>query len=450
MQMASALKRWWRFLFEPVDAGSVAVFRIVLGVMVAWDAARYLSFGWVTEYYIRPSFHFTYLYFDFVKPWPGSWMYVHFVALGVFAAMAAAGVFYRFSSTMLFLAYTYVFLLEKSVYMNHYYLIVLLTFLFVCIPADRAFSIDRWRRPDLPDRVPRWSVLILRFQLLIVYGFGAVAKLNPDWLAGEPMYSEIVRHGPDVPAIASHFPPAVLAYAIAYGGIVVDLSLPLLLSFRRTRWLGFAAAVVFHVLNEIFLRIGVFSYLMIGAITIFFDPDWPRGVAARFGVTTRPGALATPHPRLGQTVLVALLHVYVLLQLVVPLRHWLYPGRVSWTEEGHRFSWHMKLRKKASRLTIYVEDHASGRRWRLDPAADLRPRQLRKLETFPDILLQYVHYQRDRLESAGVRNPIITVDWQCSLNGAPYRPLVDPHINLAAEERTWRPASWLLRDGDAG
>jgi hypothetical protein len=110
----------------------------------------------------------------------------------------------------------------------------------------------------------------------------------------------------------------------------------------------------------------------------------------------------------------------------------------------------MKLRKKESRLTIRVEDPASGRRWTIDPAADLGPRQLRKLQTFPDILLQYVHAHRDRLVAQGIDDPIITVDWQCSLNGAPYRPLVDKDQNLAKAQRSWRPAAWLLRYDDMG
>ena len=73
----------------------------------------------------------------------------------------------------------------------------------IWMQPHRAFSLDRRRHPEWPTTVPRWNVLLLRFQLFIVYFYGAIAKLNPDWLAGEPMYSEIVRHAPDVPAIAA-------------------------------------------------------------------------------------------------------------------------------------------------------------------------------------------------------------------------------------------------------
>jgi vitamin K-dependent gamma-carboxylase len=67
-----------------------------------------------------------------------------------------------------------------------------------------------------------------------------------------------------------------------------------------------------------------------------------------------------------------------------------------------------------------------------------------KLRTAPDLLLQYVHAQRDRLRAAGVADPVITVDWWCSLNGRPPQRLVDPAVNLAAVERSWRPAPWIL------
>jgi hypothetical protein len=450
--MGERIRRWAEYLCAPVDAASLAIVRIALGIVIAWDAQRYFSFGWIAEYYILPKWTFTYLYFDWVKPWPGDWMYVHFAVLFVAAVLVAAGLYYRVAMGLTFLAYTYVFLLEKSVYMNHYYLIALLCLLLTFMQPQRAFALDRHRFPDLPQTVPRWNVLLLRTQLFIVYFYGAIAKLNPDWLAGEPMYSEIVRSAPEVPAIAGHFPPALLAYAIAYAGIVFDAGVPILLCFRRTRIIGFAMAALFHLLNHVFLNIGLFSYLMTAAITVFFDPDWPRQLWARVrhrGAAAAPRTpAAAPPPRLSprRWTGLALLHLYVLAQLLVPLRHWLYPGEVSWTEEGHRFSWHMKLRKKDGEMTIDVIDPASGRRWQIDPAADLRDRQIRKLHTFPDIVLQYVHYKRDELRAQGIRDPIITVDWRCSLNGAPPQPLIDSTVNLANEPESIWPARWIVRD----
>jgi len=431
------LVAWRQRLFAPVDGASLAVFRIVFGAFVAIDAWRYLAYGWVRAYYIEPQIHFTYFGFDFVRPWPGDWMIVHFAVMSGVALLVAAGLFYRVSAPLLALLYGYVFLLEASVYMNHHYLMALLALLLACLPAHHALSIDRRRGVVARESVLFGAVVLVRFQLAIVYLYGALAKLNVDWLGGEPMYSTLVRRADEVPALAHLVPPALLASAIAWAGVVVDLAIPVLLLRRRTVWWGIALATVFHLVNGFALRIGVFSWLMVGALLIFLPPDWPRrlagvGVAGALGPGTRRPLVAT------------LAAVYAVLQLALPLRHWLYPGDVNWSEEGHRFAWRMKLRSKHSTMAIRATDPATGRSWRIDPEQDLIPRQIAKLHTFPDILLQYVHWHRDRLREQGVAAPIIQVDWRCSLNGAPPQRLVDPDANLAIAPRTLWPAAWIL------
>ena len=435
--------RWIDYLNQPVDAASLGVFRFVFGAMLAWDANRYLAYGWVDEYFVHPTMHFTYFYFDFVQPLPPPWIYAHFWFITAAAVLVALGLFYRVATVALALSYTYFFLLEQSVYMNHYYLIALLCWLMTVMPAHRAYSLDRWRGATVAATVPYWCVLLLRLQLFIVYFYGAIAKVNPDWLRAEPMYSELVRRGDNVPVIAYRIPPALLAYAIAYSGLIVDAAIPILLSLRRTRWIGFALAFAFHALNAIFLNIGIFSYLMIGAITIFFDPDWPRRLVRRLGMSKQAVPLIRQEGRTS-TALLVILHIYVVFQLTFPFRHLLFPGAVSWSEEGHRFAWHMKLRKKDSNITIIAKDPSTGRQWAIDPTADLRRRQLAKLATFPDIMLQYVHYKRDQLKSEGIADPEIRVEWKCSLNGGPVGLLLDPEVDLTKVERTWRPSPWIL------
>lgn len=104
----------------------------------------------------------------------------------------------------------------------------------------------------------------------------------------------------------------------------------------------------------------------------------------------------------------------------------------------------MMLRRKRATLVLTATDPATGRRWALDPADDLRDFQLDKLREFPDMMVQYAHHKRDQLRALGIRDPIITADWQCSLNGAPPRPVVDPAVNLAVEENSLWPARWIL------
>lgn len=425
---------WLQRLQEPVDAASLAAFRFAFGIWLAIDTWRYLVLGFVREYYVTPAFHFT--YFDHVQPLPGDGMILHAWVVSFLAVLVAFGLFYRVAAILLAVAYIYGFLLEKAAYMNHHYLMALVTCVLACLPAHRALSLDVRRGAVTPARIPRWHVGLVRFQLAIVYFYGAIAKINPDWLVGEPMRTTLERHAPNVPEIAYLLPPWLLAGAIAWAGVAIDFAVPVLLLRRRTMWWGLAIATVFHVLNGIYLPIGVFSWLMISVIPIFLAPDWPRRLP---GIPAAVSTLPLPRRRWA----LALAGVYVVVQLLVPLRHWLYPGDVNWTEEGHRFSWRMKLRSKRSTLAIHATDPATGRTWTIDPAKDLIHRQQVKLKVFPDMLLQYVHWHRDRLREQGI-DPEIRVDWQCSLNGAEPQPVVDPEVDLAKAERSWGPANWIL------
>jgi hypothetical protein len=137
--------------------------------------------------------------------------------------------------------------------------------------------------------------------------------------------------------------------------------------------------------------------------------------------------------------------IYFALQLLIPLRHFLYPGNVSWTEEGHRFAWHMKLNDKEAVLRLYVTDPRNGETWEVSPAVDLSRRQFDQMKTRPDMVAQYAHYLADRLSAPGRPRPIVWADMQVSLNGRPYQPLIDPTANLAEVSLTsWQPADWIM------
>jgi hypothetical protein len=330
--------------------------------------------------------------------------------------------------------------------MNHHYLMLLIALLLIFVPAANAFSIDRLIcavEPGGPRGLaPRWSVWLLRFQLTVVYVYSGLARLDADWLRGEPMRTTLAHMAGGYPESLTAVAVPLLAAAIAYGGLLADFAIPLLLLQPRTAWLGFGVAVVFHGINALALNIGIFSYLMVGMLPIFFSPSWPRRVVARLSGVSLPsvevgGALRT------SPLVLAFLHVYVAVQLLVPLRHWLYPGPVRWTEEGHRFSWRMMLRTKRSEIRLRVTDPATNETWTIEPASDLTPVQRRELETAPDVVLQYVHAHRDRLRAAGI-DPVIRVDWMCSLNGRQPRRLADPDVDLAKIERSWRPSTWIL------
>lgn len=434
---------------RPVSAASLAAFRASFGLVMAWEAWRYLSRGWVASYYVEPAFTFSYYGFEWVRPLPEPYLGAVFVVLGVCGVFVALGWAYRLASALLFVATAYVFLLEQAQYLNHFYLLVLLAGLLAALPAGQSYSLDVARRRrqgygPAAATVPAWAVGMLRFQLGLVYVFAAVAKLNPDWLAGEPIGTWVAGDF-DGTVVAPLAAQPWFGRALAWGGLGLDLLAVPLLLWRPTRVPMTVALVAFHLMNAWMFTIGVFPWLMILALGIFYPPDWPVRLAervrgARAGRTGYP-ALPAPLPRWKGAALAA----YVAVQILVPLRHWLYPGDVAWTEEGHMYSWRMKLRDKAAtHVEFRVVDAETGAGWVVDPGDELSRRQARKMSTRPDMILQYAHRLAERARAGGGGPVRVYASVEASLNGRPPRPLVDPTVDLAAEPRSWRPKRWVL------
>lgn len=125
-----------------VDIASLVCFRVAFGALMIVDLWRYSHYQWIKAAYVAPAFHFTYYGFGWVRPWPAPGMYLHVLALALAAAGIMLGAWYRLSAALFCLGFTYVFLLEQSLYLNHFYLICLISLLLIFIPAHRALSID--------------------------------------------------------------------------------------------------------------------------------------------------------------------------------------------------------------------------------------------------------------------------------------------------------------------
>lgn len=428
-------------LHRPVDGASLAVFRIAFGVLLAFDATRYLLSGRVGELYVGQGFHFAYPGLAWVRPWPGDLPYVHFALLATCALAVALGWRYRVTSIALWLLTSTWFLWERAKYQNHEYLLCLLALLLACMPAHRVFSLDARRRPRGPW-VPAWTLDLLRFQVAVPYAFGGLAKLNGDWLRGEPMGMWLAERS-DTPGIGPLLAQPWAPLLFSYGGLALDLLLVPALLWRRTRAAAFVAASAFHVMNAVLFEIAVFPWLMIAASTLFFEPDWPRRAAARLGLARQPAlprALSDwPRP---SRALPALLAAWVLVQALLPLRHHLHPGNPSWTDAAHEFAWHMKLRDKSARATFLVlsKDGGSQTARVLDPRAFLNDVQLVHMVIRPALIRQFARHVAE-LERARGREVAVHADVRVSLNGRPFEPMIDRRVDLAAD----RPrAPWIL------
>lgn len=428
-------------LLDPVDAASLATFRLLFGGLMLWDTLDALARGRVSYAYLRPRFLFTYDLFPFVAPWPGKLLYLHYAVMALAAAGLMLGLFYRLAAVLFFLCYGYVFLLDSALYNNHEYLILLLAFLLCVGDADRWASLDARRRSGSavpPAAIPFWQLLLPRLQIVLVFFWAGIAKLNPDWLAGEPMRTWLAQRA-STPILGPWLDTAAAAYAFSYAGLLFDLAAGPLLLWRRTRPAALVALVAFNLLNHWLFEIGVFPFLMLAAAVLFVEPDLPRRL---LGDRSRVEDRALAGSRRGALVFVA---VYLAVQILLPLRPRFYAGNVGWTEEGQRFAWLMKLRSKSGHAVFRVRDAATGEPIAVDPAEELNAEQIRRMTFMPDMLAQYAHHVRAELLSRGVASPEVRVETWVSLNRRMPQRLVDPTVDLGSVVTTpFSAASWIV------
>ncbi|MFQ5415774.1 MAG: HTTM domain-containing protein [Myxococcota bacterium] len=436
-----------RRLDQPVPIAPLVFFRVGFGALMAWEVLRYFSNGWIKRFWIDPGFHFKYFGFGWLEPWPGDGMYWHFGALGVLAVSIAIGFAYRAAAALFFLGFTYPFLLDQTTYLNHFYLICLLAGIAVFVSPHRAHSVAAARAPEWSrDTVPAWQLWLLRAQIGLVYGFAGIAKLNQDWLHGRPLGLWFAHGNAGAAQFGSWLDNGSAALAFSTGGLLFDLLIVPALLWPRTRWAAFAVAVAFHLTNAWLFSIGVFPWLMITMTALFLPAECFARAAARLRGSARVVAAAGSSEArpLRRTVLAALA-LYLGLQIAIPLRHWLYPGDVAWTEEGHRFAWRMKLRDKTGSARFYATDRDGTLLAMIDPGDHLNRIQVRTMAVRPDLILQFAHYLAADLERLGFAEFEIRARARVRLNDRPARELIDPSWNLAGAPRDLWPAPWIRR-----
>ena len=439
-------QRFLQYLQQPADILPLVVFRIIFGLLMLGSTVRFVWKGWVHELYIAPEFHFTYWGFSWVRPLPGVGMYVVFGVLIVTSLLIVLGWRYRVSMAIFFLTFTYVELIDKAYYLNHYYFVSLLSFLLIFLPLNRAFSVDAWQGSQIRlQTVPRWTIVLIQCQLAIVYVFAGIAKLNPDWLFAAQPLKIWLRSNTDFPVIGSLFVTTWFPFAMSWAGAFYDLTIVFWLSWRRTRLLAYAAVVVFHVMTAMLFRIGVFPWVMIGCTLIFFSAKELRTFLRYFGLRQQFVEHQTsPLPDHAPRLLLAMLAIFIVVQAIVPLRHWAYPGNTNWTQEGFRFSWRVMLVESAGMATFYVYDPATDQRWLVHPRQHLTAFQETQMAFQPDMILEFAHFLEEDFAQRGYRDVEVRAEVYVRYNGRSSRLLIDETVDLTTYHRSLHPQKWIL------
>ena len=393
-------------LFKPLDSAILIYLRFFAGTLLSWELINSLFLGDFQEY-LAP-FHFTYLYFEWLSPWPFWGLVIHYSITILAGFTFAFGIHQRLSAVILFLGYSLLFLMEKSEYINHLYLYCLIAFWLIWMPVIKNKKLA----------LPAWYFYLMIFQISVVYFFAGIAKLDSEWLSGNTIKTMGLEKFQNF---------------YVYGGLLFDLFVVPFLCWRRSRILAFTATIFFHLNNVYHFGLATFPWFALMMTALFFGPSWPRKLTWFDDFFPKTDYRFIRPNRL----LVLCLSLYVVLQVLSPLRHHLYPGKVSWTEDGHQFSWRMKLRTKTGRVVYYILDPSIKNMQMIFPQKYLTKKQYREIIGKPDSILEFAHFLKNMFPGLKIYASSFV-----SLNGQSSREMIK-QIDLSLEDRKLGSYDWI-------
>jgi len=435
------------YLKAEVSIAPLVVFRIAFGALMFISILRFILKGWVQSMYVVPKMFFPYYGFEWVKPLPEMGMYIVFALLLLTSLGIMLGALYRLSAVLFFVLFTYVELIDKTNYLNHYYFVSLVAFMMTFVPAAASFSVDNkiFNRTD-QKTTARFYIFIFQLQMFFVYFFAGVAKINHDWLfEAQPLKTWLpaFSHWPIVGVVMEH---GWLAFVFCWFGCIYDLLIGFFLFNKRTVGIAYFFVFVFHFATSLFFNIGMFPYIMMTITLIFFREEFHLKILSKLKTVFkyRVNFTETSLGKIPARPLLVLFSVFFVVQFLLPFRYLLYPGKLFWTEQGYRFSWRVMLMEKAGTAFFLVTDKKTGRSSEVDNKEYLTYMQEKMLATQPDMMVDYAKFLKKEFANKGYLDPIVTAQSYVTINGSGSREFIDPTVDLSAQSNSiFKNKTWV-------
>jgi uncharacterized membrane protein YphA (DoxX/SURF4 family) len=275
---------WREFFFTPEPAVTVAVFRIVFGVILVvhglllWPHASlwYGPQGFVPYkqyFHIYGRSRFTVFHFL-----PDSDLTAK-VVLAVFIAAAAAltlGILTTVSASLTFLLLISIHNRNPAVLHGGDDVLRIMAFLLIFSSAGAELSVDRIAssgQPFVGEYTSPWALRLMQLQVSIIYLRAGLAKLGgTSWLEGSAAYypTQVQEY--------RRFPlPRVLAGAFwiklaTWGTILTELGLGTAIWVKELRYAMLLCGLTFHLVLEYFLNLQLFGWTMLCCLVLFVSP----------------------------------------------------------------------------------------------------------------------------------------------------------------------------------
>lgn len=429
------------FLFKKIDNAQLIVFRIFYGLLVSAECYGAIATGWVRRTLVEPKFTFSFIGFEWLQPLPGNGMYIYFAIMGTLGLMIALGYRYRFAALTFAVMWTGVYLMQKTSYNNHYYLLMLLAYIMAFFPAHKDASLDARLHPKIRSHSMsnwiRWTIIL---QLFIVYTYASIAKLYADWLDFS-MIEVLMQSKKDYALIGELLQQKWVHKIVAIFGILFDLLIVPALLWKPTRKIAFVLSIFFHLFNSIVFQIGIFPYLSLAFTLFFFEPQAIRNI---FLKTKSVEIKETPVFPKNKNRILAILGIYFVIQIALPLRHHFFVDDVLWTEEGHRLSWRMMLRSRSGTIRYQVVNKETEKVTYIDLKEYLTAKQRNRVACYPDFSWQFAQRLKKEFAEKG-EDVQVFVDNKVKVNQGSYHEFIDPEVDLASVP--WKHFShneWIL------
>ncbi len=279
-------RAWNNFFFTPQRATSIALFRILYGLIVIVDLLLLFPdwltcfgphglLGLETMHRMEPGPR---LNLFTLLPQSDAWVLAFFWVFLLCAVLLTIGFETRLASVATFLCLASIQQRNLYIINSGDQLLRVIGFFLMFAPAGAALSVDRliriWRGVEGPEPQPRmpWARRMIQFQLALVYFATFVLKMEgPDWRDGTALYYVLhldqFRRFP-LPSFVLH-PLAVRLET--WMTLAIEFSMGVLVWFPKIRYAVLAFGVLLHLTIEYSMNIALFEWIMLATYVTFID-----------------------------------------------------------------------------------------------------------------------------------------------------------------------------------
>jgi|GEM_PF-3044456 len=236
-------------------------------------------------------------------------IYAWLAGCAIAALLTAIGCFTRIATVVLFIGLISLHYQNTTILNGGDYTLGGATFLLMLMQSNHRFSVDAWwreRRGKPYSRwIDAWPVRLAQVQLMLIYCFTALLKLQPlvwyltgsydsigDWAAGRAMREAMAD--PMLARFPSYFLLPMWISAIATWAVVLwELLFPALILMRRTRKFTLLFGLAMHIGIFLTMEIVAFSFSICAYYLLFWPRNWlPRKWRADADANDEPLAKA--------------------------------------------------------------------------------------------------------------------------------------------------------------